>query len=114
MNNKSHVISFRLSDEEFKPYKEALDSTGLSKSEFFRSVFLKGQYHFEVRENPPMEYDKLLFIFNKSSNNLNQISRKINQSHRSGIVSERLYLNAVNQLVSIEQLMMSVIDAGKS
>lgn len=107
---KTELISFRLTKSEFKPYKQIIETTSLSKTEFFRKIFLSGKYEFHVNECKPKEYKKIIFLLNKSSNNLNQLARKLNQTHKTGIVSESLYKETLNRLISIESLMKRVID----
>ncbi|MFA0073428.1 plasmid mobilization relaxosome protein MobC [Vibrio cyclitrophicus] len=108
--NRSVPISFRLTESEFEPYKYVLAKTELTKTDFFRSVFLNKQYTFNVNEKRPVEYDRLLFLFNKTSNNINQIAHKLNGAYRGGIVSEKVYVESLNNLISIERLLKGGID----
>lgn len=103
--NKNIPISFRLTDSEFKPYKDVLDRTSLTKTEFFRGVFLDKKYTFNVNEKRPVEYDRLVFLFNKTSNNINQIAHKLNGAYKGGVVSEKVYVESLNNLISIERLL---------
>ncbi|WP_394213495.1 plasmid mobilization protein [Enterovibrio calviensis] len=107
---KSILVSFRLTETEFKPYESLFRETNLTKTEFFRGVFLSKKYEFTVNENRPVDYQKLVFLFNKSSNNINQVAYKLNDTHRNGTVSESLYRETLNRLISIESLMQRVID----
>ena len=103
--NRTVPISFRLTESEFGPYRKVLESTELTKTDFFRGVFLDKKYTFHVNERRPVEYDRLLFLFNKSGNNINQIAHKLNSAYRGGIVSEKVYLETLNNLISIEHLL---------
>ncbi len=108
--NRNVPISFRLTESEYEPFKLILETTELTRTAFFRRVFLNNEYQFDVKERPAKEYDRLLFLFNKSSNNLNQVAHKLNSAYRSGVVSEKVYLETLNNLVSIECLLRGALD----
>lgn len=101
---RTELISFRLTEKEFKPYKLIIDKTDLSKTDLFRQVFINKKLVFNVKENKPVDYNNLIFYFNKTSNNINQIAHKLNEAYRAGIVTERLYIDALNKLITIERL----------
>ncbi len=108
--NRSIPISFRLTASEFELYTDVLARTKLTKTDFFRGVFLEKKYTFHVHEKRPVEYDRLLFLFNKTSNNMNQIAHKLNGAYRRGIVSEKVYVEYLNNLISIERLLDGYIN----
>lgn len=108
--NRNIPISFRLTESEFEPYKRVLSQTTLTKTDFFRGVFLHKKYTFNVKERRPVEYDRLLFLSSKISNNINQLAKKVNQSYRSGVVSERIYVETLNNLISIEKSLSRALD----
>ncbi|MGF1871970.1 MobC family plasmid mobilization relaxosome protein [Photobacterium indicum] len=107
---RTELVSFRLTKDEYRPYKLIVEKTDLSKSDLFRRVFLSKDLTFNVKENKPIDYTRLVFYFNKSSNNINQIAHKINEAHRSGVVSERLYTDTLNRLITIERLLKKGLD----
>ncbi|TLS73439.1 plasmid mobilization protein [Photobacterium damselae] len=109
---KTQVITFRLTESEYEPFKKIFENSDLSKSEFFRHMFLtsKDNYTFEVKENKPIDYSKLLFINNKISNNINQIAKRLNTDSKSGIITQRSYNLAINNLISIESQLKRVLD----
>ncbi|RJX65820.1 plasmid mobilization relaxosome protein MobC [Vibrio sinensis] len=108
--NKNVPISFRLTESEYEPYKKIMETTELTKTEFFRRIFLNQEYTFNVNERRPVEYDKLLFIFNKSGNNLNQIAHKLNSAYRGNVISEKVYIETLNNLISIERLLQGALN----
>lgn len=105
--NKDKVVAFRLSNEDFAQFEEKLASSNMKKSEFFREVFLKANVNITVKAAPSKDLERLTFIFNKSSNNLNQIAHQINAAHLEGRVSERLYKSVNNALVDIRSLLIT-------
>lgn len=100
----SEVISFRLSAEEYEPYRQALERSGKTKSAFFREVFLtlKPSIVFKEKQQLPEDYKRLLFVANKASNNLNQIAYQLNHASKTGIINRSTLNRAVNYLGSIE------------
>lgn len=108
--NKDKVVAFRLSQEDFAQFEEKLASSNMKKSEFFREVFLNSNVNITVKAAPSKDLERLTFIFNKASNNLNQVAHQVNYAHLSGKVSERLYKSVNNVLVDIRQLLMAGVD----
>ncbi|ENG8827670.1 hypothetical protein ABVL22_004275 [Salmonella enterica] len=104
-SNKSTVVSFRLSEDEFKPYAKILEGSTLSRSEFFRSVFLQHKFVFTLKEKPTPDFKKCVFYYNKASNNLNQLAHRVNSAHQSGIVNENLFFRLLNALIDIRNLL---------
>ncbi|WP_249962168.1 plasmid mobilization protein [Histophilus somni] len=110
--NKGVVISFRLNEEEFKPFKYLLDKSDKTKSEFFRDVFLSKEKNINVTFNElkPIDYFNILRVVNKSGNNLNQLARSFNSAHKSGIINEQTYLKGINLLISINNHLKGALD----
>lgn len=104
-SNKSTVVSFRLSEDEFRPYAEILEGSTLSRSEFFRSVFLQHKFVFTLKEKPTPDFKKCVFYYNKASNNLNQLAHKINSAYQSGVITESLFVRLLNSLIDIRNLL---------
>jgi len=110
--NKNKVVAFRLSQEDFSQFEVKLASSNMNKSEFFRQVFLSANVNITLKSAPSKDLLKLTFLFNKASNNLNQIAHQVNAAHLSGKVSERLYKRVNNALVDIRQLFMVGLQDG--
>lgn len=112
MASKDVVISFRLSQEEFAPFAALLAQSSMKRSEFFRQTFLGSdkQISLKVRQHP--DYTKLLFLISKTSNNLNQIAKKLNGADKAGLVDSRHYQQAMNHLISIDQALKGLLDVG--
>lgn len=105
--NKDIVVSFRLMRDEFSLFEEQIKVSRLSRSAFFRKLTLSksDSVHIEVKDT-----SKLLYLFNKSSNNINQLALKINSAHKNGIISERKYTLLLNALLNIESLMKKAVE----
>lgn len=109
---KTRVLHFRLSEEDFTEVDQKLKAAGMSASEFLREVFLNSKVTFNVKEARPLDYQRLLFIYNKAGNNINQLAHHFNSVHRRGVLSETLYIKLLNRLVNIESLLLSGIEHG--
>ncbi|EFX4911488.1 plasmid mobilization relaxosome protein MobC [Shigella flexneri] len=108
---RKHVISLRLTDEEYQSFHEYFTSLEVSRSEFFRMVILNRLDDIPtLKQKRPVEYRELLRLFNKSSNNINQIAKKINTEYRNGFISESTYLRYLNVLVNIRDAFVSGIN----
>lgn len=106
--NRSVPVSFRLTESEFAPYKLIMDEASISRTEFFRAIFLSKQYTFT--KNQKDEIGKILFAFNKTSNNINQIAKRLNTDNKKGIISQRSYNLAINELISIQSQLQRLIE----
>lgn len=109
--NKSKVISFRLTEEQYKPFEELLNKSDKKSSEFFRELFLSKQKDVNIifNESKPVDYYNILRIVNKSGNNLNQLARSFNYAFKSGHISEDLYKKAINLLINIQGLLKNTL-----
>ena len=108
---KDAVVTFRLAQEEFAPFEELLSRSSMSKSEFFRSIFLSNDKQVNLKERRPVDYERLLYIANKAENNLNQIAKQLNVAHKSCAISEIDYHNAINRLISINECFKGILNA---
>lgn len=102
---RKNVISIRLTDEEYQPFKELLEHTDIGKSEFFRAIILNRVKELPSKPKVTYDYKRCLFYLSKTSNNLNQIAHRLNLDHNKGIISSSLYERALNTLIGIRDLM---------
>ncbi|HFS3249815.1 TPA: DUF6290 family protein [Escherichia coli] len=108
---RKHVISLRLTDEEYQSFHQYLTSLDVSRSEFFRMLILNRLDDIPaLKPKRPTDYRELLRLFNKSSNNINQIAKKINIEYRNGFISESTYLRYLNVLVNIRDAFVTGVD----
>ncbi len=103
-------ISFRLTRAESLLYKAKVQASGLNQAEFFRECVLGNKT--EVIARPPKataDVQRMLFLFNKSSNNLNQLAHRVNADNMAGGVSEETYEAVLHQLEMIALYMKAMI-----
>lgn len=109
-NNKSIMIGLRLTEEEYAKYESVIAATGVSKSEFFR-LLITGKFNPNVHNKVKKDNQReLLRLFNKASNNINQITKKINTESRNGFISENTYLRYLNVLINIRDAFVRGVD----
>lgn len=101
---KGRVIAFRVSEDEFAEHANSFAASGLTLSAYARRIWLEGQV---TITQPSKNNERLVFLYNKSSNNLNQLAHRINEARRGGVLSEKLYLKLANHLVAIRELLLS-------
>lgn len=104
--NKDQVLSIRATDEELAPLEELRKKAGINKSRFYSQVLLSKN---PVFKEASQHFLRMLFLYNKSSNNLNQLAHQVNSSHRRGLVSDSVYAKWLNTLISIESLLLAGI-----
>ncbi|MDE9544177.1 plasmid mobilization protein [Xenorhabdus bovienii] len=107
---RKNMVSFRLTDEEYAPFKEIIETMSVSKSEFFRMMVL-GQVAAipKLETRKPPQYDRILFLVNKTSNNVNQIAKQINVAYKENTVTEIQLTNWYRKLSIItDNLIMGI------
>jgi len=107
---KDVPVSFKLTNEQYKPFGDIIKKTGINKSKLLRSVLVEKTDKIVLPKEQTTDSKRLAFLASKTSNNVNQIARQINKSHRGGIVSEKIYIETLNKLTAIEN---SFIEAMK-
>ena len=116
--SKSVVFSARLPEAEAKKYDAICKEANLSRSEFIRAIFSVKTSGVDIVINAPQrkvknpDLSKLIFYYNKSSNNINQIAKKINSAFAAKIISEETMLTAIKTLQNIEALLQAGVSNG--
>lgn len=105
--NKDIGISFRLTRDDFSPFEQQIKEAQLSRSAFFRKLVLSKSDFINIEVKDTKE---LLYLFNKSSNNINQLALKVNAAHKGGVISDKKYTLFLNALMNIESLMRKAVD----
>lgn len=104
---KDRVVSFRFTEEQYAPHEEIMKRTGVKASVYFRELLLTKN---PVFKEASAADERLVFIFNKSSNNLNQVAKRVHQAHHRGIISQALFIKLCNMLNSIRDLLLAGVD----
>lgn len=108
---KDKVLTCRVPYEDFEKLEQRIKDAGMSKSEYFRDVVINRKAEINVVVK---DMQSLIFYYNKTSNNLNQIAHKLNSAHLENRISESLYGRMLNALIDIRTLLLKgVEDADK-
>lgn len=107
----TNLVSFRLTDEEYQPIKNAIENSTLTKTEICRAVFLNQQFTFNLKQSKPVDYNKLIFIFNKASNNINQIAKVVNTENQKGTLTDEKFNAILNKLITLESYLNGFIES---
>jgi len=101
----SEPFSFRLSKTDAEALKNKIEAAGLTKSEFIREYVLKNKTSVVARTSASQDKLKLIQLFNKAGNNINQLARSANIAHKSGRLSEETYLGILKELQHLSRYM---------
>src|SRR5260370_37846390 len=91
-------IAFRLSEADRAVYLEKVAASGLSQSEVFRQAVLTNRTQVIARAKASDDWKRPLYVFNTTSNNLNQIAHRANSENVLGNLSEPTYEQMLDQL----------------
>jgi hypothetical protein len=104
------VISLRLSEADHVVWNEKVDASGLTASAFFREAILANQTQIIARAKSSADKTRLLYLFNKTSNNMNQLAHRANVEYRAGILSESTYARILAELAEIRRVLLAAVE----
>ncbi|APX10053.1 plasmid mobilization relaxosome protein MobC [Vibrio harveyi] len=105
-------VKFQLSQEQYAKYDPIIKALDVPRSEFFKHLLLNK--NFTYKPSNKAQIKRTLFLIGKMSNNLNQIAHRVNADNHSGIISQRTYNLAMNELITIREILQRIADASKS
>lgn len=106
-------VQARLTPSEYEPFKRIIAITGIKKATLFKKVILSNRNNADISVDQPDETEaqrRLVFLANKTSNNINQIAKRLNQAYRGEVVSERNYLKIMNDLIGVRSVFEKGMD----
>lgn len=102
-------VSFRMTEADFAIYKAKVDASGLSPSEFFRDAILTNKTRITAVAKATPQQKELMFLFKKTSNNMNQIAHQVNTANRAGKVDDATYVSILQDLEYISKMLKAVL-----
>lgn len=99
---KTEPISFRLYTDEYAMFFPLITRAGVSPSHFFRELIFNDS---PVFITSPDIRKRLIFVANKSSNNLTQLSYRVQTALQRGVVTPALSAKWLDMLLSIESFL---------
>ena len=74
----TRTVSFRLTLPDHAAYLAKASAAGVKPSKFFRDAVLTNRTQVVARVQPSSDKRRLIYLFNKASNNLNQLAHTAN------------------------------------
>lgn len=105
------VVSLRLTQSEFAQLESKRSAAGFSRSEFFRQAVITNRTKVVERPRPTVDYRRLVFLFSKASNNLNQLAHRANSAHQAGLLDHQTLDSMLYELESIRQFLKQATPA---
>lgn len=106
--NKRNFIHVRMDDEEYDQFLELVGHTGMTMSDYIRSMVLTGSVNVTIR--PVLNSEKLDQIVYQSAmigNNINQIAKHLNEGNP---MTARLSKNLNHELIELQKMRNAIED----
>lgn len=104
-NNKNHVISFRVTDEQYLDIlMRTTDENGkaiMKPGEFAKASILASTVNLISKELKDLEQYKV-FILARMGNNINQLVKRLNTDNKSGKLDLDTYIEILEELKKIQ------------
>jgi Bacterial mobilisation protein (MobC) len=98
-------VIFRLTQSENTVLMEKVATSGMSASEFLRECVLTNRTKIVARQPASADRKRILFVINKTGNNLNQLAHVANTQQLAGRISETTFVAILDELELIHQLL---------
>lgn len=105
----TRTVSFRLTLPDHAAYLAKAASAGVKPAEFFRDVVLTNRTQIVAKMQPSSDKRRLIYLFNKASNNLNQLAHAANSAELAGTVTPATYAEILAELQMLADLMKEAI-----
>lgn len=104
--HKNHWIHFRVTETEKQTFLKKVKEANTTESDLLRERILNDEYFIVARE-PKASVDKkrLLMLFNKASNNLNQIAHQANSHNLKGTLTNKIFVQLLSTLIGVRNML---------
>lgn len=99
-------VSFRLTEADHAAWLAKVEASGMSPSDFFRDAVLTNKTQIVARKKATKDTTRLQYLFNKTSNNMNQLAYRANADHLAGKLSEATYAAILAELSAIRRALL--------
>ncbi|MGL5290021.1 MAG: plasmid mobilization relaxosome protein MobC [Aeromonas sp.] len=108
--SKGVIVSFRISESDLAAFEVEMKRLGLRRSKYFSLLVtgLLGESVASGRDTP--DYKRCLFYLNKTSNNINQIAKKLNTENKAGNIDYATFIKTLNVLISIQATLSGALE----
>ena len=102
----TEVFSCRLAKSIGARLRAKITEANMTRSEFMREIVDNDDTKIIVaKQRVSADKRQMLYLINKTGNNINQIAHRANSDHRRGVISEATYRQLLAQLSAVEQYM---------
>ena len=105
----TRTVSFRLALPDHAAYLAKAKAAGVKPSDFFRDAVLNNKTQIVARTPPSSDKRRLIYLFNKASNNLNQLAHTANAAELAGTVTPATYAGILAELQTLADVMKEAI-----
>jgi endonuclease YncB( thermonuclease family) len=105
----TRTVSFRLALPDHAAYLAKAKAAGVKSSDFFRDAVLNNKTQIVARTPPSSDKRRLIYLFNKASNNLNQLAHTANAAELAGTVTPATYAGILAELQTLADVMKKAI-----
>ncbi len=105
-----HAVSFRLDDTNYTIFKEKVNRSGLSPSEFFRACLLENKAIIINNKTPNHFGFKLLYVLNKAEKDLETLQNFVNVLNEKKILSNSSYMEILETLFLINSNLIQALE----
>ena len=99
------TIAFRITPQDYDVYRTKFEASGLSQSAFFRECVLTNKTQVVAKPKASADKQRLLYLFNKTSNNINQLAHRAHAVHLEGKASEATYRKILAELQTLNHFL---------
>lgn len=108
---KNQRIIFRVTENEKKAFLKKVEDAQTTASDLLRERVLKDEYFIVAREpKASIDKQKLLYLYNKTSNNMNQLAHQANSYNQAGTLTDQQFKQILVNLITIRNLLKSGIE----
>lgn len=105
----TRTVSVALTETDYVAWLAKVQTSGLTRSEFFRECVLANRTQVVARLKASDDKTRLLYLANKASNNINQIAHRANADNLAGLASESTYRAILGELQALNQLLKASV-----
>lgn len=81
MRTRNRQLLLRLSDKEYKYFKNEVEKSGLKMNAYFVQLIKNNP----IKERPPKDYPRIIYELAKLGNNVNQLAYKANKTNYAAV-----------------------------
>ena len=105
------TLGCKVTTEEYSKFKDLADLAHISMSDYFRAAIMNNETFVVQREIISKDKRQLIYLFGKTSNNLNQLAKSVNIATKKNKIDNALCLRLLRELQLIQTDLETYIEA---